>query len=177
MLLGNPIIFQQSPETLSRLRGTIFEASIGHGVEILGTSEARYGVGLGIEWGRPARVVPTSNGLAAREEVHLRLFRSFTSDEGFDGLVAGFGSRWHFTSGRMKNGYFEIGSGVGITDGVSIDVNSHFNFVSFLGAGFFFNGDDHAPRFGIRWVHVSNAGIEPPNRGLNQFEAVYGIRF
>jgi|SRR5688500_8607387 len=178
MFLGNPLLMlQESPETLARLRGNVFELSIGHGVQILGTSEVRYGVGIGIEWGRPSRIAPSSNSFAARESAYLRLFRSFTSDEGFDGLVAGFGTRWHATSGRLKNGYFEIGSGIAVTDGVSIDVNSHFNFVSFLGGGFFFTNSFTSPRFGLRWVHVSNAGIESPNRGLNQVEAVFGFRF
>lgn len=178
MLQGNVDSFlQHSPESLARLRANIVEISAGHGVEILGTSETRYGVGVGIEWGRPGRIAPSSRSWAAREEVHLRVFRSFTGDEGFDGLVAGFGTRWHMTGGRLKNGYFELGSGIGVTNGVSTDVNAHFNFVSFLGAGFFFTSDANAPRFGLRWVHVSNAGIEPPNRGLNQFEAVFGMKF
>jgi hypothetical protein len=167
----------QSPETLTRLRANVFEVSLGHGVQILGTSEIRYGVGVGAEWGRPSRFIKSSNAFAIRDEVHIRVFHSFTDDEGFDGIVVGFGTRFHFTSGQLKNGYFELGSGVGLTDGVSTDVNSHFNFVSFLGAGFFFASEGNAPRFGVRWVHVSNAGIEPPNRGLNQFEAVFGVRF
>lgn len=178
MLLGNPWIpLAQSPETLSRLKSTVVEASIGHGVQILGTSEIRYGVGVGVEWGRPSRLIKSSDWLAVREGPHLRIFRSFTGDEGFDGLVVGLGTRFVFTKGRLTNGYFEVGSGIGITDGISIDVNSYFNFVSFIGGGFYFDSDSRAPRFGVRWVHVSNAGIEQPNRGLNQIEAVYGFRF
>lgn len=178
MLLGNPhIAIQDAPAVLARQRATIVEVSAGHGVKILGTSEVRYGVGLGIEWGRPGRLMRSSGSLAVREEVHLRVFRSFTENEGFNGVVVGFGTRWHGTRGRFKNGYFESGSGISLTDGVSVDVNAQFNFASFFGGGFFLSSNEDAARFGIRWVHVSNLGIDPPNRGLNQFEAVLGFRF
>ena len=75
------------------------------------------------------------------------------------------------------DGYIEAGSGITVTDGVSIDVNSHFNFVSHIGGGFFLSSAPNATRVGIRWVHVSNAEIEPPNRGLNQLELVFGFKF
>jgi hypothetical protein len=159
------------------MRATVLELSVGHGVEILGSRESRYGVGAGIEWGRPGRTFKSGNDIAVREAVHLRFFRSFNENEGFDGLTLGIGLRLHSTAGRLRNGYFEIGTGVAVTDGVSIDVNSRFNFVSFVGGGFYFDSSAAASRFGIRWVHVSNANIEPPNIGLNQLEAVFGFRF
>ncbi|MEO7454209.1 MAG: acyloxyacyl hydrolase [Fimbriimonadales bacterium] len=166
-----------SSDLLTRLRANVFELSIGHGAKILGTSEIRYGVGVGVEWGRPGRILKSGQSIAIREEAHLQVFRSFNENEGFDGLVAGVGIRLHPLKGAVRNGYVEIGTGAAITDGVSTDVNSHFNFVSFVGAGFYFDSAASAHRFGIRWIHVSNANIEPPNIGLNQFEAVFGFRF
>ena len=178
MLLGNmPLAFQDEPALLARLSARNFEFSIGHGVQILGTSEIRYGVGLGVEWGRPSKALHIGRAVRAREHAYVRLFRSFIDNEGFDGIVLGIGGRWHGTTGWFKNGYLEAGSGVSVSDGVSIDVNSHFNFVSHIGGGFFLSSNVNAPRVGIRWVHVSNAEIEPPNRGLNQFEAVVGFKF
>jgi hypothetical protein len=131
----------------------------------------------GVEWNRPSpRLRLRGTDIVAQESVHLRLFRSFAADEGFTGIVAGVGARWTGSRGSLKNGYVEFGTGLSLTDGISNDVNSHLNFVSFVGGGVYFSDDPSAARVGVRWIHVSNAGVEPPNRGLNQFELVFGVR-
>jgi hypothetical protein len=117
------------------------------------------------------------SGFATRESVYLRLFRSFRGSSGFNGVVVGSGARWIGTKGRLKNSYFEFGSGVALSDGTSHDVNSEFNFASFLGGGFYLSSEADAARVGLRWLHISNADLEMPNIGQNQFELVVGWRF
>ena len=179
MLLGClavfPLIAAQSQD--ARLRATTIEASFAQGIEVLGTSEIRNGAMASIEWGRPSRWMRLQGTkTSAREMAYVRAFRSFKGGDGFNGLIAGIGARWIGTRGSFKNAYFELGSGICLNDGTSIDVNSRFNFASFLGGGFYFSSDEDAPRIGIRWMHISNAEIEPPNRGLNQIELVLGFR-
>ena len=107
MLLGNiHLALQDEPAVVARLSSRIFEFSVGHGVEILGTSQIRYGVGVGVEWGRPSRILQIGRGTRAREHAYLRLFRSFTENEGFDGVVLGIGGRWYGTSGWLHRGWF-----------------------------------------------------------------------
>jgi hypothetical protein len=91
-------------------------------------------------------------------------------------VIFGLGGRWTARKGSLKNCYFELGSGISLSDGTSIDVNSRFNFASFFGAGLFLSSNQDAPRFGVRWLHISNAKLEPPNRGLNQLEIVLGFK-
>jgi hypothetical protein len=179
MLLGSlgDAVLQAPQIGTDRLKGRVLELSIAHAYKILGTSEIRYGITAGMEWGRPSRALQIKRmGIVAQESAHLRLFRSFAGDDGFTGIVAGIGARWTGVRGALRNGYLEIGSGIALTDGLSIDVNTHFNFASFLGGGVYFSDDPNATRIGLRWIHISNAGVEPPNRGLNQFELVFGVR-
>ncbi|MDQ2985395.1 MAG: acyloxyacyl hydrolase [Armatimonadota bacterium] len=179
MLLANfgEAVIQEPMVNSDRLRSRSFEASVAHAYKVLGTSEIRYGLTAAIEWGKPSRALHIKGSrFSAQESAYLRLFRSFKGEDGFNALVVGFGGRWIGADGPFENAYIEAGTGLAISDGVSIDVNSHFNFVSFLGGGFYFTSKPDAPRMGLRWTHISNAATEPPNRGLNQFELVFGFR-
>lgn len=173
------MLFQSPPDDLAyhRVHARTFEFAVAHGVEILGTSETRYAVSLSLEWGRESKTLslPDAN-IAAQEALYVRLFRSFRANSGFDFYVLGIGGRWFGTQGFFRNGYIEAGTGLGLTDGLSADINSHFNFVSYLGAGAFFSTAHQSPRIGLRWLHASNAGLRSPNGGLNQFEIVFGFR-
>lgn len=179
------ICFVPTPAMLSmiaddaRLRSTTIELSTAHSYKVLGTSQIRFGLTAAIEWGRPSKRLhlPGLREMDAQELGYIRLMRSFRGDEGFNALVAGIGGRWIGGGRHLKNIYFEFGSGVTLTDGVSVDVNSHLSFASYLGAGFFWSSAPQANRIGLRFIHVSNANTDPPNRGLNQFELVVGIRY
>lgn len=174
--LGNAVI-QDPIVGTDRHKGRVLEFSVAHSYRVLGTSEIRYGLSGGIEWSRPSRALQIkSAGIVAQQSAYLRLFRSFKANEGFTGIVLGVGGRWMGESGSFKNGYFEAGTGLSLVDGISNDVNSYFNFVSFVGAGVYFSDNPSAGRIGLRWSHISNAQIDPPNRGLNQFELVFGVR-
>ncbi len=178
MLLGSlgDVALQEPQFVTDRLKGRVLELSVAHSYKVLGTSEIRYGISAGMEWNRPSKRLRIKDTILAQEAVHLRLFRSFAGDDGFTGIVGGIGARWTGARGVLKNGYLELGTGLSLTDGISIDVNSQLNFVSFIGGGMYFSDDPSATRVGIRWSHVSNAGVDPPNRGLNQFELVFGVR-
>lgn len=178
MLLGclGDMALQEPQFVTDRLKGRVLELSVAHSYKVLGTSEIRYGISAGMEWNRPSKRLRIKDTVVAQESVYLRLFRSFAGDDGFTGIVAGIGGRWTGTRGILRNGYLEAGTGLALTDGLSIDINSHINFASFVGGGVYFSDNPSATRIGVRWIHVSNAGVDPPNRGLNQFELVFGVR-
>ena len=55
---------------------------------------------------------------------------------------------------------------------------SHFNFISTAGVGLVLNPRGRNPvMLGYRFMHISNAGIEPRNPGLNVSAIVVGLRF
>lgn len=172
-----PIVQDLPQAAESRLKGRVLELSGGTAVKLLGTSETRQNLSLSLEWARPSRALqPNPSQFAAQATCYVRLLTSFAGDDTFDIGVLGIGARWSGISGRLKNGYLELGTGISLSDGLSIDVNDHFNFVSFLGGGAYFSESPNAPRLGVRWSHISNAGLRPPNRGLNQVEIVLGVR-
>lgn len=54
---------------------------------------------------------------------------------------------------------------------------SHFNFISTAGVGFVLNARGRNPvTLGYRFMHISNAGIEPRNPGLNVSAIVVGVQ-
>jgi hypothetical protein len=54
---------------------------------------------------------------------------------------------------------------------------SHFNFISTGGVGFVLNPQGRNPvMLGYRFMHISNAGIEPRNPGLNVSAIVLGVQ-
>jgi len=177
MLLGN---FGDAVHTgvpaMGSPNGRFLELSLTRTVRLLGTSELRYGASAAVGWERPSGRLRINEAIVGRQSAYLRLFTSYASGHDLNGIVAGFGARWIGVSGNLKNGYVELGTGIALIDGLSIDVNSHFNFASFVGGGFYFGEAPAASRLGVRWMHISNAGINPPNRGINQIEVVFGIR-
>ncbi|HUH86441.1 MAG TPA: acyloxyacyl hydrolase [Pusillimonas sp.] len=73
--------------------------------------------------------------------------------------------------------YFEAGLGptlISRTDFAGKELSTRFQFTTHVGGGFVVNG---AHRFGLRWTHVSNAGIKRPNPGLDLVEAHYTYHF
>jgi lipid A 3-O-deacylase len=54
--------------------------------------------------------------------------------------------------------------------------STRFNFYDVLGAGYKF-GAQRNHELGLRYVHVSNAGLKDPNPGVDFLQLRYGMRF
>ena len=54
--------------------------------------------------------------------------------------------------------------------------STQWNFYDMLGIGYSF-GEEHHHELGLRWVHVSNAGLKKPNPGQDFVQVRYVRRF
>ncbi len=76
--------------------------------------------------------------------------------------------RYNFTATRQVMPFFEIG-GFALPSTEKIpEKTSHFNFLTFGGFGFHkLVGSNKSLQFGMRYQHISNAGIVDYNPGIN----------
>lgn len=86
--------------------------------------------------------------------------------------------KWNFTGPAQTIPYLELGGGV-LFSNHAVPVNtSHVNFVTHATLGFqFFNNDRRAFTAGIRYEHISNAGLTVPNPGINTVQFQVGLNW
>src|SRR6476620_10365082 len=86
--------------------------------------------------------------------------------------------KWNFTSCARTVPYLELGGGV-LFSKHSVPLNtSHVNFVTHATLGFqFFNNDRRAFTAGVRYEHISNAGLSVPNPGINTVQFQLGLNW
>lgn len=95
-------------------------------------------------------------------------------------FYAGVGAqaRWHFLSLGRFVPYLEGGAAAGGTDLEVREIDSTFAFLlNFGGGASVFITDRTAIYAGYRLVHVSNGGIERPNRGFEAHTGVIGVSY
>lgn len=157
------------------------EGAVGRAWRVLGTSRERTGTSIGLEWSRPGRFaalrgrrdIETRETLAVRYLVSDTLGRDTSRVHGF-WLSAG--ARWVGRGTAFTNLYLEAGTGFFYANGTTLDLNSRFNFANYIGFGTYFNQSPSSPRIGVRLIHISNGGVNPPNRGFNLFQLTFGVR-
>jgi hypothetical protein len=86
--------------------------------------------------------------------------------------------KWNFTKAGRVVPYLELGGGVLFSrHDVPFDT-SHVNFLTHAALGFqFFNTEHRAFTAGIRYEHISNAGLSTPNPGINTVQFQVGINW
>jgi lipid A 3-O-deacylase len=86
--------------------------------------------------------------------------------------------KWNFTRCARTVPYLELGGGV-LFSKHSVPLNtSHVNFMPHATLGFqFFNNDRRAFTAGIRYEHISNAGLSVPNPGINTVQFQVGLNW
>ena len=86
--------------------------------------------------------------------------------------------KWNFTSSARTVPYLELGGGV-LFSNHAVPLNtSHVNFVTHATLGFqFFNTDRRAFTAGVRYEHISNAGLTVPNPGINTVQFQVGLNW
>jgi hypothetical protein len=83
--------------------------------------------------------------------------------------------RQHLTSNRNFAPYLELGAGVNLTDLDVREVGGRFQFSLQGGVGVRKAiGKDSDLTVGLRWYHLSNAGLDVPNTGLNNYLVTVG---
>ena len=95
-------------------------------------------------------------------------------DAYFAGLAAV--TRYHFTSLGRVVPYLEIAGSAGYTDLRVREQDTNFVFLLFGGVGAsYFVTERTSIYAGYRFQHISNAGIDSPNRGIDSHTGVFGL--
>lgn len=86
--------------------------------------------------------------------------------------------KWDFTSSTRAIPYLELGGGV-LFSNHAVPLNtSHVNFLTHATLGFqFFNNERRAFTAGVRYEHISNAGLTTPNPGVNTVQFQVGMNW
>jgi opacity protein-like surface antigen len=95
-----------------------------------------------------------------------------------DAFFAGLGvvARYHFLSLGRFVPYVELSAAPGATDLRVREQNTDFVFLLFGGGGASYFVTDRAALYaGYRYQHISNAGTDNPNRGINSHTGVVGL--
>jgi len=86
--------------------------------------------------------------------------------------------KWNFTHSARTVPYLELGGGVLFTNHVVPLNTSHVNFLTHATLGFqFFNSQRRAFTAGVRYEHISNAGLTVPNPGVNTVQFMLGMNW
>ncbi len=84
------------------------------------------------------------------------------------------------THGRSLNPFIDAGVGVSIGSNTGVldrNFGSNFFFSPTAGAGVKFGRSEKGVSLFVRWVHHSNAGLFPPNEGIDSLYVLTGCRF
>jgi len=89
-----------------------------------------------------------------------------------------FHLQWNFTSSARTVPYLELGGGV-LFSNHAVPLNtSHVDFLTHATLGFqFFNNNRRAFTAGVRYEHISNAGLTVPNPGINTVQFQVGMNW
>lgn len=83
---------------------------------------------------------------------------------------------YHFLGASPIFPYVEFSAGIAATSLNIREIESDFAFVVEAGVGLsYFVGESVALTVGYRFQHISNGGIESPNRGINSDTGVAGV--
>lgn len=156
----------------------IAELSFDHEFARLGGRELRWGGTAGLQWARGSRRLSFRgrDDIVAQQTAAVRIASTWKDGVGVNVLMLQLGLRYTGLGASMNGWYFELGSGIAISDGTTFDMNSTFNFASYVGFGFWIR-DLPNWMFGFRVVHISNGNTNPPNRSMNLFQTLVGISF
>ena len=154
----------------------------GQSMTILGSEDRRTGFGVGFGYGRPE---PRFHMRGVRSQLVYEAYYDHTSSRGASGMgpnqAESFGllayGMWRWPPRRGFGLYATAGWGLQYTNRTSVDLDSKINSTPMLGLGVSWDTGRGEGSIGIRFVHISNAGLVGNNQGQNQLYLVYGWRF
>lgn len=97
--------------------------------------------------------------------------RTNTFGTGIDPVVL----KWNFERQGRWAPYMEIDGGLLFTSDQVPPGTSNVNFTSGAALGIQFFGRHWNPMLGVRYLHVSNAGLSTPNPGINTVQVLVGL--
>ncbi|MFW6323501.1 MAG: acyloxyacyl hydrolase [Desulfovibrionales bacterium] len=154
-----------------------FQIGAGQGFEILGSREEHDLALAYFHYGKMLTNPHGSGWYAGGLEIRGELFAGLQYDPDcryVTGLTPIF--RYNFTGGDRLIPFLEGGAGVTLTNIGEPDLGSTFEFSPQGGTGFsYFLRDSLALTASFRFIHLSNAGMELPNTGVNTFMLLFGL--
>jgi len=111
----------------------------------------------------------------------FELFAEAIGGEQFKPRAAGFGGvtamlRYNFDTGKRWLPFYDIGAGLTATDIGSPDLSGTFEFNLQTGPGVrWMLTQNTALTLQCRYLHISDAGIDTPNRGVNTWSFYAGV--
>jgi len=86
--------------------------------------------------------------------------------------------RWNFTSAKKVAPFFELGAGVLFTTKDVPEQTFPINFTPQAAFGFHvFTNSKNAMTLALRYMHISNAGLDLPNPGINSLQLIIGYQW
>lgn len=146
-------------------------------VPFLGSEDPRSHWTLGVQAAKPE---PRFRFKKLRADLFVEAYYEDSSSPGAsqqppnqtDAAGVLFGARYRFGSG-----FFDLGWGLQYTDQRSVDISSRLSSTPNATIGFFFDIKGREYLAGLRFVHISNAGLSGNNQGTNQIGFFFAVRF
>jgi len=152
----------------------------GHSARILGSQDIRTDFGFGIAWQKPEphfkwRHGPAELVMEGYYE-HSNGQQHPTRGKVTDAIGTLWYGRFRFPSHSI-NLFADVGWGAQISTSESFDLGTRLNSSPMIGGGVAIRQGSQETLFGLRWIHLSNAGLNKSNRGQNQFLFYVGVKF
>jgi lipid A 3-O-deacylase len=172
LVIGSVACAQASPWRPDRV---VLQGGVGH------SQDVRTGT-LGLGWDGEWKKEFGPFGLSGQLQLLWNQWRARDFGGGtqhFHQLAVLPVARFGFDRGRSPF-YLEAGIGLSVMDrlyvGPDKQMSTKFNFYDMLGAGYRL-GAEGAHELGLRYVHLSNAGIRKPNPGEDFVLVYYSAKF
>ena len=148
------------------------------GMKIFGSRESHDLALLSLSYGHMlGPVIGEGHWYCGNPELRLELFAGgeySPETESFVGLTPHL--RYNFATGTHWIPFFDLGAGVSATSIGPPDLSGTFEFNLQLGGGVhWFLRDNLALTSEVKYLHMSCAGIHPPNLGLNSVALMIGV--
>lgn len=78
---------------------------------------------------------------------------------------------------KNLNLYFDWGMGLQYSDQRTVDLSGRLSSTPTFGGGFAIHQGEQTYFLGVRYFHISNAGLQGNNQGQNQLLLTLGVRF
>ncbi|MDR3692042.1 MAG: acyloxyacyl hydrolase [Fimbriimonas sp.] len=150
---------------------------------VLGSEDQRYGGGIGYAYGRPE---PRFQRGRITGQLIYEIYGDHTQSSGVDGKhsepTVAVGSlayaRWRWPIDAAGNGvYAELGWGFQLANRSTVDLDSQLNSTPVTGFGGTFKVGKQELTLGLRYLHISNAGLRGHNFGQNELLILAGVRY
>jgi len=160
-----------------------FAGFFGKSQIIFGSEDGRFGGGVSYAFGKPEKRFQMGEIPA---QLVYEGYVDHTQSDGGSGFpanstfaVGGLAyARWRWQVDKFGNGvYYDLGWGLQAASEVTLDLESTVNSTPVMDFGGVYREGHREYMIGLRYLHISNAGIVRPNYGQNEVFLTIGCRY